>query len=59
MSIYMHFGNMSMQYVKDDFTLGAINFGNIQYEGKHTAEQLIKSVEGEGGSHPKMGIREI
>ena len=40
----MSFGNMSMQYVKDDFQLGAISFGTVQYEGKHTAEQLIKSV---------------
>ena len=45
----MPFANMCMQYVKDDFTLGAISFGTVQYEGKHTAEQLFKSLEGEGG----------
>ena len=50
----MPFANMCMQYFKDDFTLGAISFGTIQYEGKHTAEQLIKSVKGDGGSHTTM-----
>ena len=48
-----------MQYVKDDFTLGAISFGTIQYEGKHTVEQLIKSMEGMEGSYSTMGFREI
>ena len=38
-----------MQYVKDDFTLGAISFRAVQYEGKQTVEHLIKSVKGEGG----------
>ena len=41
---------MSMQYVKDDFKLSAISFGTSEYEGKHTAEQLMKSMEGEGVS---------
>ena len=33
-SNYMPFSNMSMQYVKNDFQLGAISFGTVQYEGK-------------------------
>ena len=39
-SNYMPFANMCMQYVKDDFTLGAISFGTIQYEGKQTLQNL-------------------
>ena len=41
----MPYGNMCVQYVKNDFTLCAIIVGVFKYEGKHTAEDLYRSCE--------------
>ena len=43
------FGNMCVQHIKDDFSLGVKSVGAFEYKGKHTAKELYNSFEGPNG----------
>ena len=43
------FGNMCVQHIKDDFSLGVKSVGAFEYKGKHTAQELYNLSEGPDG----------
>ena len=53
------FGNMCLQHVKDDFSLGVLSVGAFEYTGKHTAEELWNSFEGPCGLVDKWDLEKF
>ena len=48
-SNYDPYCSLCIQYIKDDFSICSVSVGTFEYKGKHTAEALYNSCEGEGG----------
>ena len=45
-SNYDPYCSLCIQYIDKDFSLKSISLGTFQYTGRHTAEALFKSCEG-------------